>query len=309
MISNDAKEISSWFRSLQHSITSGLEDADGHATFREDLWERPGGGGGQTRVIEKGLAFEKGGVNFSAVYGKTPDFMRRQTNAEHILSDEFYATGVSIVIHPVNPFVPIIHMNVRYFESGDGATYWFGGGIDLTPHYINHTDAEFFHNSLKSVCDKFDPGYYPRFKQWADDYFFIRHRKETRGIGGIFFDQLREGSEAMNKETLWNFVKSVGETFTPVYTTIIGRNRNKEFGEREKKWQHLRRGRYVEFNLVYDRGTRFGLETDGRTESILMSLPPMAEWIYDFKPEPDSEEQKTLDLLKKGINWVPASLI
>lgn len=309
MISNDAKEISTWFRDLQQRITSVLEDADGHAKFREDSWERPGGGGGQTRVIEKGLVIEKGGVNFSAVHGKTPEFMRKQNGADHMLSEEFYATGVSIVIHPVNPFVPIIHMNVRYFESSDGKTYWFGGGIDLTPHYVDTSDAEYFHTNLKSVCDRFNPAYYARFKQWADDYFFIRHRKETRGIGGIFFDQLQERSEGVDKKTLWNFVQAVGETFAPVYTTIIKRNRNKEFGEREKKWQHLRRGRYVEFNLVYDRGTRFGLETDGRTESILMSLPPMAEWIYDFRPEPDSEEQKTLDLLNKGINWIPGSLI
>ncbi|MGZ3919099.1 MAG: oxygen-dependent coproporphyrinogen oxidase, partial [Bacteroidia bacterium] len=215
---------------------------------------------------------------------------------------QFFATGVSIVIHPKNPWVPIIHMNIRYFEM-QGGIKWLGGGIDLTPHYINEGDAKLFHNELKKVCDKHSASYYQKFKTWADDYFFITHRKETRGIGGIFFDRLNENSE-MNFEQNLNFWKDVGKIFAPLYCELISRNKNNTYTEENKEWQLLRRGRYVEFNLVYDKGTKFGLETNGRVESILMSLPKTAGWEYDFKPKKNSEEEKTLSLLKKGINWV-----
>ena len=221
------------------------------------------------------------GVNFSAVHGKAPEFLIQQLKADQ--DAQFFATGVSIVIHPENPHVPIIHMNVRYFEMSGGIS-WFGGGIDLTPHYVKQDDGEFFHGVLKKACDKHHSGYYPEFKKWADNYFYIKHRKETRGIGGIFFDHLKPTPEiSMNDR--WNFVKEIGETFLPVYTELIKRNRNEKFSEAEKEWQFLRRGRYVEFNLVYDRGTKFGLETDGRTESILMSLPKMASWEYNYIPK------------------------
>ncbi len=293
------EEISEWFRQLQLHICAELEAEDGKAKFVEDTWERPGGGGGHTRVIEHGNVFEKGGVNFSAVHGQLSD---KIIQALGLNDNQFFATGVSIVIHPVNPFVPIIHMNVRYFELGDG-TYWFGGGIDLTPHYIQKQDAEFFHQALKTSCDRFDSNYYPEFKKWADDYFYIRHRKETRGIGGIFFDRLKE-DDSHSKEDRWEFVKAVGETFAPTYRELVLRNKMKEYKEENLKWRNLRRGRYVEFNLVYDKGTKFGLETDGRIESILMSLPENASWVYNFSPQEGSSEQQTLELLVKGHDWV-----
>ncbi len=292
------EEISTWFMGLQDRICAALETADGKAKFREDLWTREKGGGGRTRVISHGTVFEKGGVNYSSVYGPTPDAILK---ALQLPPGEFYATGVSIVIHPQNPLVPIIHMNVRYFEMSNGA-WWFGGGIDLTPHYIVEADARLFHDALKQTCEKHTQGFYPEFKKWADDYFFIPHRKETRGIGGIFFDRL--DSKRGSQEMLFQFVKDVGETFAPIYTSLVSKNKDLPFTEKQKQWQLLRRGRYVEFNLVYDKGTRFGLDTDGRTESILMSLPEMASWVYNHQAAPGSAEEKTLSLLKKGIDWV-----
>jgi coproporphyrinogen III oxidase len=247
-------------------------------------------------------------VNFSAVSGPVPDFLK--TEKEHALSagkpqaehDTFFATGVSIVLHPLSPMVPIIHMNIRYFEMSNG-THWLGGGIDLTPHYVNAEDARFFHARIKEVCDRHHPAYYGRFKKWADDYFFIRHRNETRGIGGIFFDRLvADGDMSFDKNIA--FWKEVGESFAGIYTELMERNRGKAFGDSEKKWQLLRRGRYAEFNLVYDKGTRFGLETNGRTESILMSLPPLAAWEYNYSPPAGSPEAHTLSLLKKETDWI-----
>lgn len=296
----DKNTISEWFMGLQDRICHGLELTDGKSTFREDKWNRELGGGGRTRIMQNGNVIEKGGVNFSAVFGKAPDFLITQLKAD--ANADFFATGVSIVIHPNNPHVPIIHMNVRYFEMSGGIA-WFGGGIDLTPHYVKQDDGEFFHNKLKAVCDKHNPTYYKEFKSWADNYFYIKHRKETRGIGGIFFDHLKATPE-ISLTDRWNFVKDVGESFLQIYPELINRNRNAEFTESEKQWQFMRRGRYVEFNLVYDRGTKFGLETDGRTESILMSLPNMASWEYNFIPVKGSAEEKTLSLLKKDINWV-----
>ncbi len=299
--------IADWLKKLQYSICQSLEAEDGLAKFKEENWIREEGGGGRSCVIEQGNVIEKGGVMFSAVSGQTPDFLFKEK--EHSISainsikeTTFFATGVSIVIHPKNPFVPIIHMNIRYFEMSNG-TKWLGGGIDLTPHYIFDEDARFFHKQLKAVCDKHHADYYPKFKKWADDYFYITHRKETRGIGGIFFDRLHE-NECLNFEKNFAFWQDVGETFAPIYVTFMNKNKNKKFNDENKQWQLLRRGRYVEFNLVYDKGTKFGLETNGRIESILMSLPASASWIYDFKPKQHSEEQNTLDKLKKGFNWI-----
>lgn len=289
--------ISEWFKTLQDNICQQLEAADGAGKFREDAWERAGGGGGRSRVME-GKHIEKGGVNFSAVHGAVSERMQKSLQ---LAGNEFFATGVSIVLHPQNPQVPIIHMNVRYFETGD--TWWFGGGIDLTPHYIVPQDAQFFHQYLKDVCDKHHTDFYPRFKTWADDYFYIKHRQETRGVGGIFFDRLTE-KEGLTKAGIFAFVREVGNAFCPIYIHFLQKNKNLPFGEREKQWQLLRRGRYVEFNLVWDAGTKFGLETDGRTESILMSLPPLAQWVYDYQPAPDSPEAFTLAHLQKGIDWL-----
>ncbi len=292
-----------FFKSLQSSICKALAETDKKSTFRTDIWQRPGGGGGISRIMTNGNIIEKGGVNFSAVEGKTPTGVLKTLNLPEAEETTFFATGVSIVMHPVSPMVPIIHMNIRYFEMSNG-TWWFGGGIDLTPHYVDNEDARYFHHQLKNVCDQFDSSYYSEFKKWADDYFFIKHRNETRGIGGIFFDHLNE-KRNKSKEELWAFVKAVGESFVPIYTHFMVKNNSIPYSEKEKQWQLIRRGRYVEFNLVWDRGTKFGLETDGRTESILMSLPPQANWEYDFKVEKDSQEAATLLRLKKGIDWAP----
>ncbi|MEZ0539785.1 oxygen-dependent coproporphyrinogen oxidase [Fibrella arboris] len=295
----DKREITTYLQGLQDRICGALEAADGQSTFREDHWQRPGGGGGRSRVLSDGAVIEKGGVGFSAVEGEASEATLRQLNLTE--PADFYATGVSIVIHPRNPRVPIIHMNVRYFELSTG-TYWFGGGIDLTPHYVVAEDARWFHQQLKTVCDQHDPAYYPRFKAWADDYFYIPHRQETRGVGGIFFDYLNE-NETATKADLFAFQRAVGESFAPIYTHFMHQNSDLPYSPREQHWQGLRRGRYVEFNLAWDRGTKFGLETNGRTESILMSMPPQANWLYDYHPEPNSPEAETLTLLRKGIDW------
>jgi coproporphyrinogen III oxidase len=292
-------EIASFFQQLQDSICNDLEIADGSGRFHEDVWERPGGGGGRSRILTNGKIIEKGGVNFSAVFGKPEGHILKSSTNDQV---EFFATGVSIVLHPANPHVPIIHMNVRYFEMTDG-TWWFGGGIDLTPHYIVEEDARTFHHVLKAVCDRFNPDFYLEFKNWADEYFFIPHRKETRGVGGIFFDRLNDARYG-TKRSIFDFVKAVGESFAPIYTQLMLKNHPIPFTENHRRWQLLRRGRYVEFNLVYDKGTKFGLETNGRIESILMSLPALAAWEYNFLPNPGSEESKTLSLLVKDKNWL-----
>ncbi len=298
MISKE--QIAADYRQIQDEICSGLELVDGLGKFQEEVWEREGGGGGRTRVIQQGNVLEKGGVNFSAVEGKLPEPVKKAFKVDE---EDFFATGVSIVIHPNHPWVPIIHMNIRYFEMSDQVR-WFGGGIDLTPHYVIPEDAQFFHQYLKSVCDQFHADFYTKFKNWADDYFFINHRAETRGIGGIFYDRLTPESAGISWDEIFNFSKAVGRSFVPIYSELVNRNRIKEFSEQHKNWQYQRRSRYAEFNLVYDAGTKFGLETNGRIESILMSLPPQANWVYDYKAKEGSLEQQTLDLLKKGINWV-----
>lgn len=294
------EEVVLAYQQIQDSICEGLVQADGKAKFEEELWQRDGGGGGRTRVMQNGNVIEKGGVNFSAVHGKLPEAVKKAFKVD---SDDFFATGVSIVMHPENPFVPIIHMNIRYFEM-DEQTRWFGGGIDLTPHYVIPTDARFFHHRLKQTCDRFDSNFYPKFKATADDYFFIKHREETRGVGGIFYDRLKPATANLDFNQILEFSKAVGHTFLPVYTELIDRNRDQEYTEEHKEWQYLRRSRYAEFNLVYDAGTKFGLETNGRIESILMSLPPTAKWNYNPQVLAESEEEKTLSFLRKGINWV-----
>jgi coproporphyrinogen III oxidase len=296
------EQIAADYQLIQNEICAALEAVDGKAKFEEEQWEREGGGGGRTRIIQNGNIFEKGGVNFSAVYGQLPESMKKSLKVDQ---DDFFATGISIVIHPNHPLVPIIHMNIRYFEmpSADHQPVrWFGGGIDLTPHYVVEDDARFFHESLKTICAQFNREFYHRFKIWADDYFFIKHRNETRGIGGIFYDRLTANDD-MSWEDIFEFSKALGRSFIPTYTELVNRHKNETFTDEQQQWQYQRRSRYTEFNLVYDAGTRFGLETNGRIESILMSLPPTAKWFYNFQPQPGSEEEKTLSLLKKGINW------
>ncbi|WP_114752443.1 oxygen-dependent coproporphyrinogen oxidase [Pleomorphovibrio marinus] len=291
--------IAEEFRQIQSHICEELEKADGKGVFIKDHWQRKEGGGGLTKVMKNGNIIEKGGVAFSAVHGPAPEKMLKKLKLQ---GSDFFATGVSIVIHPHSPMVPIIHMNIRYFEMSDG-TYWFGGGIDLTPHYVVPEDAAYFHNQLKSTCDQFHPEFYPRFKAWADDYFYLKHRDETRGVGGIFFDRL-QASPSLSVTQLFEFVKKVGYLFPKIYRYLMQKNHALPYSEKEEQWQKMRRGRYVEFNLVWDAGTKFGLDSNGRTESILMSMPPMATWEYDHQPPPGSQEAYTLEHLKKGIDWI-----
>ncbi len=292
--------IADEMRRLQMNITSHLEGIDTKSQFSEDAWIREEGGGGFTRTIKDGGVIEKGGVAFSKVYGPVSEVMKKQLGLE---GSDFFATGVSIVLHPFNPFVPIIHMNVRYFELSTGE-YWFGGGIDLTPHYINKDNAKLFHQNLKNICDKYDSDFYSKFKNWADDYFYIPHRNETRGVGGIFFDHLNHTNTNLSKEDLFQFVYEVGNSFTKIYEEQVLKGKELPFNEAQLNWRNLRRGRYVEFNLVHDRGTKFGLFSGGRTESILMSLPPLANWEYNYIPDVETNEFKTLNSLKKGVDWV-----
>ncbi|SNS27536.1 coproporphyrinogen oxidase [Belliella buryatensis] len=295
----DKNQIAEAFKQIQDHICSELEIEDGKAKFIEDQWTRAEGGGGRTRIIQDGNIIAKGGVAFSAVEGPTPEKILQKLQLDQA---DFFATGVSIVIHPESPMVPIIHMNIRYFEMSNGVN-WFGGGIDLTPHYVDEEDAKYFHQAIKDTCDQFNPDYYPKFKKWADDYFFIKHRNETRGIGGIFFDRLSSKDDSEMTQ-IFEFAKAIGYLFPKVYRYFMNKNSKLTYGEKEKQWQALRRGRYVEFNLVWDAGTKFGLDTNGRTESILMSMPPVANWQYMHQPEQGSEEAKTLALLKKDIKWV-----
>lgn len=290
--------IVDWFKGLQDNICSGLEALDGSASFTEDKWQRPEGGGGRSRVIQ-GKHIEKGGVMFSAIDGDMPEVIAKGLGIE---PTHFHATGVSIVLHPHNPWVPIIHMNVRYFETASGL-WWFGGGIDVTPHYIDTDQATRFHQRMKKACDILSDDAYDEYKSWADRYFFNVHRDETRGIGGIFFDRLNDSSGA-SKDTCWTFVQAVGAAFLSCYKELFEGNNKKSFDESHQKWQQIRRGRYVEFNLVYDRGTKFGLQTNGRIESILMSMPPQTQWVYNHQPSPQSAEARTLSLLKKDIDWL-----
>lgn len=291
--------IADQFRLLQDRICQQLELVDGKEQFQEDLWEREEGGGGRTRTFKNGAIIEKGGVAFSEVHGPVSETMRKQLNLE---GNYFFATGVSIVLHPNNPHVPIIHMNVRYFELDNG-TFWFGGGIDLTPHYVVESQAKDFHQGLKDICDKYHPDFYSKYKPWADSYFFIPHRQEARGIGGVFYDHIDESS-GVSKENLLRFALDLGDAFPELYKHQVELGKNKPFSSKEIVWRNIRRGRYVEFNLVHDRGTKFGLFSGGRTESILMSLPPDASWEYQFEMASDSKEFETSEILKSPTDWV-----
>ena len=289
-------DIETEFRKLQDYICGELELLDGKSKFNEDAWKRDEGGGGFTRTIKDGKIIEKGGVAFSAVHGKVSDAMKTQLA---MADGVFFASGVSVVLHPKHPKHPIIHMNVRYFELNNG-TYWFGGGIDLSPHYVDVNSAKTFHLSLKKICDQYNPEFYPKFKSWADTYFFLPHRNESRGVGGIFFDNQNEKS-GLSKAQILNFCLDLGRVFPLIYREQIELNVVQTPTLAELKWQALRRGRYVEFNLLHDRGTKFGIYSSGRTESILMSMPPMANWVYNFTPEENSEEDKTLKFLNGKI--------
>ena len=284
------------FKRIQNDICAALEGCDGKAKFHEDRYTDRGEA--LTRVMRDGDVFEKGGVNFSASSGTLPPAILNQLK---VRGTEYFACGVSIVIHPQNPWVPIIHMNIRYFETDQGES-WFGGGIDLTPHYVDDGEAKYFHEAMKATCDKWKPEAFADFKKQADDYFYIPHRNETRGIGGIFFDHLMPETHGSFDE-LFDFVVDVGDSFAPTYLCLVNRQKEKSFSDENKQWQLLRRGRYVEFNLVYDRGTKFGLQTGWRAESMLMSLPKYASWEYEFAPNEDSDEARTLKLLVKGIDW------
>ena len=296
----DKNTIATAYKSLQDYICEGLEKMDGKAIFLKDEWNREQGGGGRTNTTSNGIVIEKGGVAFSAVHGPVSDQMKTslQVNGE-----EFFATGVSIVLHPHSPHVPIIHMNVRYFEYDNGAKFWFGGGIDLTPHYVILADAVKFHKGLKAVCDKYNTDFYSKFKETADHYFFQPHRNETRGIGGIFYDHLDE-SCGLTKEQIFAFSIELGQTFVTLYEEQVLIGKDKPFTANQINWRNTRRGRYVEFNLLHDRGTKFGLVSNGRTESILLSMPPEATWEYMKEIEEGSSEQFTLNHLKKDINWI-----
>lgn len=293
-----------YIQNLQDSITAKLEEVDGLATFKEDLWERAEGGGGRTRVIENGAVFEKGGVNISAVHGALPEAMQKAFNVGDV---DFFACGLSLVIHPKNPMVPTVHANWRYFEmydkQGKKVGSWFGGGQDLTPYYLFEEDAIHFHTVCKTACDKHDATFYSKYKKVCDEYFWNTHREEARGVGGLFFDHLQETPE-MSMDNWCDFVTEVGNSFLESYVPIVNRRKGLSYTEANRAWQEIRRGRYVEFNLVHDRGTLFGLKTNGRIESILMSLPPHVQWVYDHHPEAGSEEEKLIKVLKKPITWV-----
>ncbi|KYP14339.1 oxygen-dependent coproporphyrinogen oxidase [Flavihumibacter sp. CACIAM 22H1] len=294
-----------YIHDLQNRICTSLEAADGFATFQEDAWSRPEGGGGKTRVIAQGKVIEKGGVNTSVVFGEVTDAMRTQLK---INGHSWFACGLSLVIHPYNPFVPTVHCNYRMFElyneAGEVMDRWFGGGTDLTPYYLFEEDARHFHQTYKNACDKFDENFYPAFKKTCDEYFVNWHRnKERRGIGGIFYDYQRPTQER-NPDWWLSFAQACGDAFMEAYIPLVEKRKHSEFEEKHKHWQEIRRGRYTEFNLVHDRGTLFGLKTNGRIESILMSLPPTVRFEYNYQPEAGSEEDKLLQACLHPVNWV-----
>ncbi|MBW4659933.1 MAG: oxygen-dependent coproporphyrinogen oxidase [Drouetiella hepatica Uher 2000/2452] len=328
--SDSRQRVSAFLQQLQDHICTGLEAADGQGTFQEDSWKREEGGGGRSRVLKSGGVFEQGGVNFSEVWGQElpPSILVQRPEAA---GHGFYATGTSMVLHPHSPYIPTVHLNYRYFEAGP--VWWFGGGIDLTPYYPFTEDVVHFHQTLKDACDRHHKEYYPTFKRWCDEYFYLKHRQETRGVGGIFFDyqdgtrsKLYHGpnpktssnptgtaaqySDAVGEisprswEEIFAFVQGCGNAFLPAYLPIIDRRQGLEWGDRQRDFQLYRRGRYVEFNLVYDRGTIFGLQTNGRTESILMSLPPLVRWEYSYQPEPNSPEAQLYETFLKSQDWL-----
>jgi coproporphyrinogen III oxidase len=297
----DIQAVQTYLMDLQDQICSGLEAMDGEARFIEDAWQREEGGGGRSRVLTAGKTFEQAGVNFSHVFGSQLPPSATASRPE-LAGRGFQAMGVSLVIHPNNPYVPTSHANVRFFiaeKEGEAPIWWFGGGYDLTPYYGFEEDCRHWHKTAKEACAPFGADIYPRFKQWCDDYFYLKHRDEPRGIGGLFFDDYNEP----DFETSFKYLRSVGDSYLKAYGPIVERRRNTAFGERERDFQLYRRGRYVEFNLVYDRGTLFGLQSGGRTESILMSLPPLVKWRYNWQPEPGSDEARLYEEFLRPREW------
>ena len=299
-------KFTSYIKALQNDICTALEQIDGKEKFQEDQWKRDGGGGGFTRVIEKGAVFEKGGVNISEVHGELPDAIKNHFNVKE---GWFWAGGLSLVIHPLNPMVPTVHANFRYFELYEDEEMsvrtdaWFGGGADLTPYYLFEEDASHFHQVFKTACDRHGSDLYPLFKKQCDEYFFNSHRGEARGIGGLFFDYLRHDNNRSISD--WSFFTvDAGNAFLDAYLPIVNKRVGEPYNPAQRYWQEIRRGRYVEFNLIHDRGTLFGLKTNGRIESIFMSLPPRVRWDYDFSPKPGSKEEQLITVLKSPIEWV-----
>lgn len=300
-------EVKTYLMLLQDKICQQLEALDGGASFQEDSWEREAGGGGRSRVLKQGRVFEQGGVNFSHVYGAEMPASATAHRPE-LAGRSFHACGVSLVVHPRNPHVPTSHANVRFFiaeKPGEDPVWWFGGGFDLTPFYPQEEDAVHWHKTAKEACDPFGEDYYPRYKHWCDDYFYLPHREETRGVGGLFFDDLNCNPQGEKDFAhAFGLMQSVGDHFLPAYMPIVERRKDSEYGERERQFQLYRRGRYVEFNLVYDRGTLFGLQTGGRTESILMSMPPLVRWEYMHTPEPGTAENLLYERYLKPQDWL-----
>lgn len=298
----DIDSVREYLLSLQDSICNALEEVDGQAVFELDEWQREAGGGGRTRVLTGGKVFEQGGVNFSEVSGDNLPPSATASRPE-LAGRSFKAMGVSLVIHPHNPYVPTSHANVRFFiaeKAGEDPIWWFGGGYDLTPYYGNEDDVIHWHQTAKAACDPFGDDVYPRFKHWCDEYFYLKHRDECRGVGGLFFDDLNE----WGFETCFAFLQSVGNSYIEAYAPIVRKRMNEPYGERERDFQLYRRGRYVEFNLVYDRGTLFGLQSGGRTESILMSLPPLVKWRYNWQPDAGSAEARLYTDFLPPRDWV-----
>jgi coproporphyrinogen III oxidase len=304
MTQPDITAVRDYLLGLQDRICQQLEVVDGQEKFVEDAWQRSDGlaGGGRTRVLNNGAVIEQGGVNFSHVRGTSMP-ASATANRPELAGRSFEAIGVSLVIHPHNPYAPTSHANVRFFiaeKEGEEPIWWFGGGYDLTPYYGFEEDAVHWHQTAKNACDPFGEDIYPKYKKWCDEYFYLKHRDETRGAGGLFFDDLNEGGF----EHCFNFLQSIGDSFTQAYVPIMERRKNTPFSERERDFQLYRRGRYVEFNLVYDRGTLFGLQSGGRTESILMSLPPLVKWRYNWQPEPETDEARLYEVFLKPQDWL-----
>lgn len=295
---NELNQVKDYLQTLQASIIAGLEDLDGKKSFRRDAWKRPAGGGGLTCVLEGGAVFEKAGVSFSHVFGTRLPPSATKTRPE-LAGRGFEAVGVSLVIHPLNPYVPTTHANYRFFIAGDDA-WWFGGGFDLTPYYPFEEDVIHWHRTAKAACDPFGDDLYDRYKKCCDEYFYLRHRNETRGVGGLFFDDVNEAGF----EKSFEFLKSTGDSFLPAYRPIVRKRRDHRYGERQRNFQLYRRGRYVEFNLIHDRGTVFGLQSGGRTESILMSLPPCAHWVYNWQAEKGSPEARLYTDFLGARDWL-----
>ena len=297
------EQFQNYIQKLQLLIASELEKVDGKSKFSNIKWKREGGGGGVTKIIENGDVFEKGGVNISNVFGELPKTMKDYLNTKHSF---FSACGLSLVIHPKSPLIPTVHSNLRYFElynkSKTIVDQWFGGGIDLTPYYIDNFDITHFHKVCKISCDEHDKNYYRVFKKNCDKYFWNKHRDEARGVGGIFFDYLKPNDKSVKE--LYKFVTTVGNNFLNSYLPIVKKNKKIIYSDKQKKWQEVRRGRYVEFNLLHDKGTQFGIKTNGRIESIFMSLPPTVRWEYDFQPTKNSSESELVDILKKPKKWI-----